>query len=200
MAAVHLAAAGVDVQVLEQAPRPGGAATTTERTLPGFRHDDHASFVPMTIASPAMRELGLHRDGDGLTWIDPPVVVAHPFEDGSAIALHRDVAATVASLGGAAGAGWAAAMDQLLPHAQTLTSTILSPLPPVRGPARLALALRADLVTWMRRMIGSIEALGLELFEGDRRATAWLAGSAQHSGLPPTTAGSGAFGLLLQVL
>jgi phytoene dehydrogenase-like protein len=49
-------------------------------------------------------------------------------------------------------------------------------------------------------MLGSVEALGLDLFEGDRRATAWLAGSAQHSGLPPTTAGSGAFGFLLQLL
>jgi phytoene dehydrogenase-like protein len=55
-------------------------------------------------------------------------------------------------------------------------------------------------VDWARRMLGSIEALGLDVFEGDRRATAWLSGSAQHSGLPPSTAGSGAFGLLLQVL
>ncbi|HST40203.1 MAG TPA: NAD(P)/FAD-dependent oxidoreductase, partial [Conexibacter sp.] len=36
--------------------------------------------------------------------------------------------------------------------------------------------------------------------DGDRRATAWLAGSAQHSGLPPTTTVSGAFGFLLQLL
>jgi phytoene dehydrogenase-like protein len=200
VAAIHLAAAGAEVEVLEHASRPGGAATTSERTLPGFRHDDHAAFVPMTIASPAMRELGLHRDGDGLHWVDPPTIVAHPFDDGTAIALHRDLDATVASLGGAAGAAWRAAMGQLLPRAQTLTSTILSPLPPAAGPARLALALRADLVTWTRRLLGSVEALGLDLFDGDRRATAWLSGSAQHSGLPPTTAGSGAFGLLLQLL
>jgi phytoene dehydrogenase-like protein len=45
-----------------------------------------------------------------------------------------------------------------------------------------------------------VEALGLDLFDGDRRATAWLAGSAQHSGLPPTAAASGAFGLMLQLL
>src|SRR4051812_40863517 len=153
----------------------------------------------MTIASPAMRELGLHHDGDGLSWIDPPTVMAHPFDDGTAIALHRDLDATVASLGGA-GAGWRAAMDQLLPHAQTLVNTILAPLPPVAGPARMAAVLRGDGLVWVRRMLGSIEALGLDVFEGDRRATAWLSGSAQHSGLPPSTAGSGAFGLLLQVL
>jgi phytoene dehydrogenase-like protein len=198
--AIHLAAAGVDVEVLEHAPRPGGAATTSACTLPGFRHDDHAAFVPMLVASPAMRELGLHRDGEGIAWIDPPTIVAHPFTDGSAIVLHRDLDATVASLGGAAGAGWRAAMDDLLPHAQTLVSTILAPLPPVAGPARMAAALRRDGLVWVRRMLGSIEALGLDVFEGDARATAWLSGSAQHSGLPPSTAGSGAFGLLLQIL
>jgi phytoene dehydrogenase-like protein len=49
-------------------------------------------------------------------------------------------------------------------------------------------------------MLGSVESLGLDLFDGDRRATAWLSGSAQHSGLPPSTTVSGAFGLLLQIL
>jgi phytoene dehydrogenase-like protein len=197
--ATHLAAAGVEVHMLEHASRPGGAAVSSARTLPGFVHDDHAAFVPMTLASPAMRELGLHRDGGGLTWIDPPTVMAHPFADGTAIALHRDLDATVASLG-AAGAGWRDAMEQLLPHAQTLVSTILAPLPPVAGPLRMAASLRRDGLTWLRRMLGSIEALGLDVFDGDRRATAWLSGSAQHSGLPPSTAGSGAFGLLLQLL
>jgi phytoene dehydrogenase-like protein len=195
--AAHLAAADIETLVLEQGSRPGGATTSSERTLPGFVHDDHAAFVPMTAASPAMQELELEREG--VTWIDPPVVMAHPFEDGSAIVLHRDVAATSASLG-ASGAAWEAAMAQLLPQATTLVSTILAPLPPVVGPIRLGAALRRDGVTWIRRMLGSIEALGLDVFDGDRRATAWLSGSAQHSGLPPSTAGSGAFGLLLQLL
>ncbi|HEY4094250.1 MAG TPA: NAD(P)/FAD-dependent oxidoreductase [Baekduia sp.] len=198
VSAVHLAAAGLDVQVLEHAPQPGGATSSSQRTLPGFVHDDHAAFVPMTVASRAMRELELEREG--LRWITPPMVMAHPFEDGTAIALHRDVGETVASLGGAAGAGWERAVGQLLPRATTLVETILSPLPPVRGPLLLAAALRRDGLDWARRMLGSIEALGLEIFDGDRRATAWLSGSAQHSGLPPSTAGSGAFGLLLQLL
>jgi phytoene dehydrogenase-like protein len=77
---------------------------------------------------------------------------------------------------------------------------VLSPLPPVRAGARLALGLRSELVEWTRRLAGSVEALGTDLFDGDRRAAAWLAGSAQHSGLPPTAAASGAFGLLLQIL
>jgi phytoene dehydrogenase-like protein len=197
--ATHLAEAGVEVEVLEHGSRPGGAALSSERTLPGFVHDDHAAFVPMTVASPAMRELELDVD-----WIFPEAIMAHPFDDGSAIVLHRDLGATLDSLrehaGPAAAAGWETAMAQLLPQARTLVETILAPLPPAVGPLRLAAAWRRDGLTWIRRMLGSIEALGLDVFDGDRRATAWLSGSAQHSGLPPSTAGSGAFGLLLQLL
>jgi phytoene dehydrogenase-like protein len=194
MAAIHLAAGGCEVTVLEHAPRPGGATTSREVTLPGFVHDHCAGFVPMSVASPAIRELEL-----GVEWIVPPVTMAHPFADGSAIALHRDVQATVASLG-SAGPGWSRATAKLLPHAQTLVDAVLGRFPPVRPGARLALALRRDGVEWARRLIGSVEALGLDLFEGDARAAAWLAGSAQHSGLPPSAAASGAFGFLLQLL
>jgi phytoene dehydrogenase-like protein len=197
VAAIQLAAHGLDVTVLEHAPHPGGASSSTEATLPGFVHDHCAAFVPMTAASPAMRELRLEREG--VEWVDPPTVLAHPFEDGSAIALHRDVAATVDSLG-PAGAGWDAAMRRMLPLAAPLVESVLSPLPPVGSGLRLAGALRGDLVEWTRRMLGSVEALGLDLFDGDRRATAWLSGSAQHSGLPPSTTVSGAFGFLLQLL
>jgi len=197
VSAIHLAAAGIETQVLEQAARLGGATSSSERTLPGYVHDDHAAFVPMTAASPAMQELELEREG--LRWVLPERVMAHPFHDGSALALHRDVTATCASLG-AAGPAWRTAMEQLVPLAGTLTAAVLSPLPPLGRSVRLAGALRRDGLDWARRMLGSIEALGLEMFGGDRRATAWIAGCAQHSGLPPSTAGSGAFGLLLPLL
>jgi phytoene dehydrogenase-like protein len=194
VAAIHLAAAGADVTVLEHAPAPGGASSSVESTLPGFVHDHCAGFVPMTAVSPAMRELDLD-----VEWVTPDTVVAHPFDDGTAMTLYRDVERTAASLG-AAGPGWANAMRRLLPHATPLAETVLGRLPPLRPAARLALGVRRDGFEWLRRLMGSVEALGLDLFDGDRRATAWLSGSAQHSGLPPTAAPSGAFGLLLQLL
>jgi phytoene dehydrogenase-like protein len=197
VAAIHLAAHGVEVTVLEHAPRPGGATSSTQLTLPGFVHDHCAGFVPMAAASQAIRELSLEQDG--LVWIDPPDVMAHPFEDGSAIALHRDVDATVASLG-RAGPGWEAATRRMLPLAEPLVQSVLSPLPPVRPVLRLVAGLRGDLAEWTRKLLGSVEALGLDLFDSDTRAAAWLAGSAQHSGLPPSTTVSGAFGFLLQLM
>ncbi len=94
--AINLARAGLDVTVLEHAPHPGGASSSGEITLPGFVHDHCAAFNPMTVASPAMRELEL--EDEGLRWINSDAVMAHPFLDGTAIGLHRDLETTVASL------------------------------------------------------------------------------------------------------
>jgi phytoene dehydrogenase-like protein len=194
VAAAHLARAGLDVEVLEHAPRPGGASSSVAATLPGFVHDYCAGFVPMTVVSPAMRELDLRLD-----WVNPPTVMAHPFPDGTAIALERDVEATVASLG-AGGAGWRELIRRTAPHAERLAHAVLGRIPPVGPAARLAVALRRDALELARLGLGSAEAFGHDVFGGDRRATAWLAGSGQHTGLPPTQAGSGMFSFMLQLL
>ena len=199
--AIHLARAGLEVTVVEHSPRPGGASSSGQATLPGFVHDHCAGFNPMTVASPAIRELEL--EAEGLRWVRPTEIMAHPFEDGSAIALDHALGPTVASLEGAcrgAGAAWRELMEQFRPHAQRLADAILSPLPPLGAPIGLAVALRRDALLLARRLVGSIEALGLDVFDGATRPTAWLAGSAQHSGLAPSTAGSGAFGFLLTLL
>jgi phytoene dehydrogenase-like protein len=199
--AIALARAGLDVTVLEHAPRPGGASSSGELTLPGFIHDHCAGFNPMTVASPAIRELDL--EGEGLRWVHPDAIMAHPFEDGTAIALHHGLEATVGSLDSVepgAGAPWRELIEQYRPLAGRLVESILGPLPPVVPPLALVASLRRDTLLLARRMAGSVEALGLDVFDGAMRPTAWLAGSAQHSGLPPTTAGSGAFGFLLQLV
>lgn len=160
IAPIHLASHGLDVTVLEHAPAPGGATSTSELTLPGFLHDHCAAFVPMSAASPAIRELEL--EADGLRWINPSQVLAHPFDDGTAIALNRDVGTTVESLG-SAGAGWDAAMRQVPPLSGSLVQGVLAPLPPVRSAVSLAAGLRGGLPEWTHRLLGSVEALGLDL-------------------------------------
>jgi phytoene dehydrogenase-like protein len=199
--AIHLARAGLSVTVVEHGHAPGGAATSGEVTLPGFVHDHCAGFNPMTVASPAMRELEL--EAEGVRWVDPDVIMAHPFADGAAILLHHELEPTIESLERAcpgAGRAWGGLVEQYRPLAQRLVRTILGPLPPVRLPIALAATLRRDALLLARRMTGSIEAFGLDVFDGATRPTAWFSGSAQHSGLAPSTAGSGAFGFLLQLL
>src|SRR5258705_3884760 len=93
-AAIVLARAGVRVTVFEAEPVIGGGLRSEALTLPGFVHDVCAAVLPMTVASPFFRELGLD-----IEWRYPPIAVAHPQLDGSEAALAVDFEATIASLG-----------------------------------------------------------------------------------------------------
>jgi len=197
--ALRLARAGVPVTVLEQADHPGGAVHTAPLTLPGFVHDVCAGFMPLTLASPAFDDLGVR---EAIEWVNPPVAMAHPFADGSAIGLHRDVDATADDLEAfAAGAGraWQALVRPLAAQRDDVLQAALTPFPPVAPAARLALRLRRDAIDLARLMAGSSATAGLELF-GDERAAAWLAGSAMHADLTPGASPGGGFALGLQLL
>src|SRR5437762_5387169 len=96
-AAISLARAGRSVTVLEATATVGGGARSAEVTLPGFVHDVCSAIYPFGRISPFFAEarLGKH----GLHWIEPPASIGHPLDDGSAVIVERDVAATAAGLG-----------------------------------------------------------------------------------------------------
>src|SRR6266567_2036799 len=96
-AGITWARAGRSVLVLEARETIGGGCRSGELTLPGFTHDICAAFHPLGAASPFFRELDLSREG--LEWIEPPVALAHPLDDGTAVLLERSIEATAASLG-----------------------------------------------------------------------------------------------------
>src|SRR5207253_10176564 len=93
-AAIVLAQAGLSVRVLEAADTVGGGARSAELTLPGFVHDVCSAIHPLAVASPFFRELELD-----VEWVQPDAPAAHPFDDGTALVLERDLAATAAALG-----------------------------------------------------------------------------------------------------
>jgi phytoene dehydrogenase-like protein len=129
--------------VLEQGDRPGGAVHSREGPLPGFIEDPCAGYFPLTRASPAFAKIGLERFG--VEWIDTPVVMVHPFPDGRAITLHRDLEPTVASLEAVrpgTGRAWADLVEPLLRAERMVRRVALSPLPPVAPALALALRLR----------------------------------------------------------
>src|SRR5262245_55043134 len=97
VAALSLARAGLEVEVVEEQAELGGGTRTGELTLPGFRHDLCAAIHPLARASPVFRDLDLD-------WVEPPAACAHPFDDGSAITLERGLDETAAQLGADAGA------------------------------------------------------------------------------------------------
>src|SRR5207248_8276483 len=96
-AAIELARAGLRVRVLEAEPTIGGGARSAALTLPGFVHDVCSSIHPMAAGSPVFRTFPLQQFG--LEWVEPPLPLAHPLDDGSAVLLQRSLDATADNLG-----------------------------------------------------------------------------------------------------
>ena len=135
-AAATLAVRGVEVTVIEAAATIGGGARSSEATVPGLIHDDCSATHPFCVMSPALNALGLDRHG--LEWAWPEVDLAHPFDDGSAAAMQRSIAATAAGLGDA-GKAWERLFGPSAAHFDALGEDILRPLIHLpRHPLRLA--------------------------------------------------------------
>src|SRR6266540_3917851 len=183
VAANLLADAGWDVLVLEANDEPGGAVRTAEVTAPGFRNDLFSAFYPLGAASPVLRALELEEHG--LRWVRAPKVLAHPTRDGPAAVLSTDVDA------------WRHLFELWQRAGRAFLDVLLSPLPPVRGGARLAARLGArGLLDFTRFALLSVRRVADERFAGAGGGLL-LAGNAIHADLTPETAGSGVLGWLL---
>ncbi|MGC2111643.1 MAG: NAD(P)/FAD-dependent oxidoreductase [Candidatus Korobacteraceae bacterium] len=124
-AAITLAQAGLQVDVYEAEPEPGGGARTLPLTLPGFLHDFGSAVHPMGVASPFFSSLPL-RDY-GLEWIQPSAPVAHPLDDGTAVILERDMNAAEAAFG-EDGKQWRRLFGPFAEHWTDLAPEILRPV------------------------------------------------------------------------
>src|ERR1700676_872328 len=96
-AAIVMAKAGLRTTVFEAESTIGGGTRSAELTLPGFVHDVCSAVHPMGISSPAWASFPLA--DHGLEWIQPPLPLAHPFDDGSAAILDRSLDRTAEKLG-----------------------------------------------------------------------------------------------------
>lgn len=184
-----LARAGIAVEVLEASDGIGGGARTEELTLPGFWHDVGSSVYPMGVASPVFRSMPLERFG--LRWIEPEIPLAHPMDDGSAVALRHDARTMQEELGAEDGAAWAKLFGPMADTWPELIEDLLGPV--VHVPKHPLLLARFGV-----RAVMPAVALGKLLFRGER-ARALFAGLAAHSVRPLESPVSGAFGLVLGV-
>lgn len=100
-AAVTLARAGLSVAVYERADTLGGAASTAELTLPGFRHDVGSAVHPLAFESWFFREFGLEQR---VPFVVPEVSYAHPLDGGRSGLAFRDLSRTAEGLGADGGA------------------------------------------------------------------------------------------------
>ena len=187
-AAIVLAKAGIQTTLLEAQKVVGGGMRSAELTLPGFLHDVCSAIHPMGLSSPAFLSFPLAEHG--LSWIDPPLPVAHPFDDGSAAVLERSLEQTGARLG-ADGRAYTQAVRPWIDQWPELTREILQPL--IHWPshplllAGFGLAALWPAASTARRRFAS------------EAARALFAGIAGHSVLPLEAPGSASFGWVLAV-
>src|SRR6202045_510799 len=186
-AAIVLAQAGLQVDVLEAEPTPGGAARTLELTLPGFRHDFGSAVFPLGAGSPFFSSLPL--SNHGLEGIHSPAALAPPLDDGTAVLLQRELKETRDSLG-IDGAAWDKLMRPFVERWSEFAPEILRPVS--FAPRHPWLMARFGMVA-----LRSAEAVARRF--RDQRTRALFAGLAAHSFLSLDEPLSAAFAILMAV-
>ncbi|MFC1848536.1 phytoene desaturase family protein [Chloroflexota bacterium] len=187
-AAITLAQKGLSVIVLEAKDTVGGGTRTSELTLPGFIHDICSAIHPIGAASPFFRSLKL--EDHGLQWIYPPVSLAHPLDDGTAVLLESSIEKTARSLG-TDSAPYARVMAPLVKDWERIVDDLLRPLSLPRHPM--------SFMKFGRYAFRSVYGLANSLFDGER-AKALLAGLGAHSIMPLDVRFTASFSLMLGLL
>jgi len=190
-AAITLAQAGRSVLLIEGGETVGGAVRSAALTLPGYTHDVCSAIYPLAVGSPYLSKLPLDRHG--LEWIQPPLALAHPLDDGSVAVLSQVPDETAESFGASEddtedGRAWLGLFLPLATGWERLAGAFLGPLRPFHDPFLMA---RFGL-----QGMRSAEALARGRFRGFR-ARALFAGIAGHSFLPLDLVPTAAFGLVL---
>jgi phytoene dehydrogenase-like protein len=183
-AAITLASAGLSTAVVERNRQIGGACSTGETTLPGFRHDLGSSVYPLGVASPFFRSLPIE-----MPWIEPPAPFAHPLDDGTAVMLEHSIDDTVANLDASDRRKYRSLLEPLACGFADLSVDLLGP--PLHIPHHPLLLARFGLSALLPGA-----SLGRSRFSGVR-ARALFAGVATHSVLSLESPGSSAIALVL---
>ena len=186
-AAITLARAGVSVTVFERNGRAGGACSTAEVTLPGFRHDLGSSVYPLGVASPFFQSLPLGEYG--LRWLEPEAPLTHPLDDGTCLTLEHSMEATAGQFDVHDARAWRSLLGPTVRDWPALVRDFTRPL--LRMPSSpVAMANFGLAAMW------PAQGLARTVFRSGR-AQALFAGCAAHSVLPLTRMASAAPGLVL---
>ena len=188
-AAITLAQAGLNVTVYEKNNIPGGACRSQELLIKGVINDVGSAVHPMVSVSPFFR--GLPLSEHGLKWINSPAAIAHPLDDGTAVAVYKSVEETAGNLDSTDKKAYIKLMAPLVKHFQTLIDEIMYfPKIPLRHPFLM--------LNFGRYAILSARGLAERNFKGER-AKAFMAGMGVHSIMNLNKPSSSASGLMLAV-
>jgi len=186
-AAITLAQHGTKVNVYERNAYLGGACSTAELTLPGFHHDQGASALPMAVCSPFFRTLPLA--DDRFRYAQPELPLAHPLDDGTAVALPRSIDAMRDQLSHADFRSWQRVFGSVVCNWESLVPDLLGPILHIpKHPfalARFGLPALLPATTLART------------FFRDARTQALFAGNAAHGVMPLESPLCASFGMVL---
>lgn len=190
-AAIAIAQAGRTVRLFEAHDTVGGGTRSAELLERGTQHDVCSAVQPIARSSPFFAGLGLERHG--LDWIEPEIQLAHPFDDGGAALVFRDIQRTTETFEDDRDArAYDRWVRPVVADWPLIAGTLLGPLRPLatlRHPlafARFGLPALLPIDVVARRFRSP-------------RARALLAGCGAHSFLPLDAPMTSAIGLALLV-
>lgn len=186
-AAIVLAQAGLEVTVYEKHKIIGGGCRSLELIKKGYLHDVCSTVHLQVKTSPFFQKLPLGEFG--LKWVTPPLALANPFDDGTAVVVSQSMPETVATLDSIDKRAYARLMSPLASKSQELMDEIM------RFPS-IFLRHPFLMLDFGRRALTSATELAKGLFKG-RRARALIAGMGGHSGMELEQRGSFASGFLM---
>jgi phytoene dehydrogenase-like protein len=154
-AALHLAAKGWTVAVLERAAVAGGAVKTAEITLPGFRHDLYAMNLSLFAGSPFFAAHKERLLAAGLEFVSAERSFATAFPDGTWLGVERDLEATaarIAAVNAADAQRWRDMVAGFARDAPHIFALLGSPMPSVGAARALFAAWRAGGSAYLARL------------------------------------------------
>ena len=151
----------------------------------GFLHDLGSAVYPLGAGSPFFSSLPLRNHG--LEWIHSAAVLAHPFDDGTAVTLERDLHKAESYLGKDA-KPWRRLLKPFAAHWNALSSEVLRPV---------HLLSRHPLLLARFALVAFPPATTVAHLFRYQRTKALFAGIAAHSFLPLESPVSSAFALVL---
>ena len=187
-AAITMQQSGLAVLLIEGKETLGGGMRSAKLTLPGFTHDVCSSVHPLGADSPVFKHFDPAKYG--LEFLTPEYAVAHPFDDGSAVAIQSSVESTAAQLG----------KDE--DNYQNIFSSLVKEWPSIRsaflGPLHVSPYSNAKAkFAWYA--LSSASHFAKHHFSTDK-ARAVFAGMAAHTMLPLNKLTTSAMAIVLNIL
>ena len=201
-AAVHLAAKGWKVAVVEQAQEPGGAVKTREVTLPGFRHDLFAMNLSMFANSPFFAAYKDRLFANGMGIVGARDCFSSAFPDGSWLGVSSDLETTVkriAALSPRDADAWRNMVADFAGHAPLIFALFGSLMPSWAAAKIIWKAYRDNGAAWLGELARLVLSSPREYldarFESDKLKV-MMAAWGMHLDFAPDVAGGALFSYL----